>query len=234
MLAHHVVLRGGGGALRRRAHTVLVVLDHEDLRQAPQLRHIRRLPHLTLVARAVAEHRHADVHLALGLLLVAVVQVVQVLLRKRQTRSHGSLRAHDTRTAEEVLLRLVHVHRTTLAVSRARLVTQKLVDHRLHARLVGAAAEELHTVATVTGDPVVVGLDHLVNTDGAGFLESECIVEWVTSPSYRWRNPRIFLITYRGSLSISILRSITMFLAMRSASSSVTSVVVGRGSHSTP
>ena len=45
-------------ALDRRAHRVLVVLAHEQARQAPQHRHVVRLEQLALVRRAVAEVGH--------------------------------------------------------------------------------------------------------------------------------------------------------------------------------
>ena len=171
VLPHHVVLRGRRRPLRRRPHPVLVVLDHEDLREVPQLRHVRRLPHLALVARAVAEHRHADVRFPLGNRFVAVMQHVKVLLREGQTRSHGGLRAHDAGTAEEVLFWLVHMHRTSFAVGGTRCMAKQLIDHGFHTGFACAHAEKLDSVATVTGDPVVVWFDCLIDTSTAGFLD---------------------------------------------------------------
>ena len=77
---------------------------------------------------------------------------------------------HNAGAAEEVLLGLVHVHRSSLSVSGARGMTKKLVDHRLHTCLTRSHAEELHTVATVTCDPVIVGSDRLLDTRRTRFL----------------------------------------------------------------
>ena len=170
VLSHLVVFGGGGRALRRGSHSVLVVLDHEHHRQVPQLRHVGRLPHLTLVAGAITEHCHADVHLVAGRWLVAITEHVVVVFREGETRANGSLCSHNAGAAEEVLLGLVHVHRSSLSVSGARGMTKKLVDHRLHTCLTRSHAEELHTVATVTCDPVIVGSDRLLDTRRTRFL----------------------------------------------------------------
>ena len=63
-LAALVELGLGRRALDAGAHRILVVLDHEDDRQLPQLRHVEALVDLALVGRAVAEIGQADAAVA--------------------------------------------------------------------------------------------------------------------------------------------------------------------------
>ena len=169
--AHLVVLGRRGRSLRGGSHSVLVVLDHIHCRQVPQFRHVRRLRDLTLVAGAVAEHGHADVHLVRRGGFVARSQHVVVLLRKCKAGSNGYLGSNDGTTAEEVLLRLVHVHRPALSVSGARGMTKQFVDYRLHTRSADSFSEKLDSVTTVARDPIITGTNSLTDSGRTRFLQ---------------------------------------------------------------
>lgn len=135
------VLRVGRTALRRRAHPILVVLTYKHTRQIPQLRHIERLKHLALVARAVAVER------------VRRDGLLHVLLREGEAGADGNLGTDDAVAAEEGGGE--DVHGAALAVGHAALAAEELADDALD----GAAAEDGEGVAAVGGDDTVFGGD---------------------------------------------------------------------------
>eukprot|EP00968_Pinguiococcus_pyrenoidosus_P021420 scaffold2785_cov291-Pinguiococcus_pyrenoidosus.AAC.1 len=90
VVAHGVVVDVRRAALRAGAHAILVVLDAQHQRKAPQGRHVRGLEHLALVRRAVSEHRDGNRH------LLAIRRLV--LLRKSQASAHRNLESELRQT----------------------------------------------------------------------------------------------------------------------------------------
>jgi hypothetical protein len=131
------------GGLRRAlhggAHGVLVVLDHEDDRQVPELGHVVGLGHLALVRGAVAEigEGHAV--------------VAEILVGEGEARADRHLRADDAVAAVEMLLLGEHVHGAALALGVAPLAARQLGHH---APGVHAAGQHVPVVA-VGGDALV-------------------------------------------------------------------------------
>mmetsp|Transcript_7944 Transcript_7944/g.18625 ORF Transcript_7944/g.18625 Transcript_7944/m.18625 type:complete len:248 (-) Transcript_7944:107-850(-) len=154
VVAARVVVRVGRATLLGSAHAVLVVLANVDERQLPQRSHVHGLVELALVGRAVSVkcHRHAAVAL--------------VLVRKRQPRAHGHLRADDAVAAEEVSIRLVHVHRSALTLGAALRLTEQLAQHALNR----VAARELLAVIAVRRDQAVVEGRRRLHADDNGLL----------------------------------------------------------------
>src|SRR3546814_8088278 len=79
--AIELVLRAA--AVDRGAHGVLVVLDHEDDRQLPQLGHVEAFVHLALVRGAVAEIRSEE-HTSELQSLMRISYAVFCLKKKKQ------------------------------------------------------------------------------------------------------------------------------------------------------
>src|SRR5690606_13183609 len=91
-LAAAIELVFGRRAIDRGAHRILIVLDHENDRQFPELGHVEALVHLALVRRAVAEIGHGD------------AAVPAVFVGKGKARAERHLRADNAMPAIEFML----------------------------------------------------------------------------------------------------------------------------------
>src|ERR1700674_4392328 len=151
----------GRRALDCRAHGVLIVLDHVDHRQLPQLRHVEALVHLSLVRRAIAE---------VGLAHAAVLAVA---VRECDAGAERHLGSDDAVSTEEVLLDGEHMHRTALAFGVARTATGKLGHDALR---IHAAGEHMAVVA-VGGDHLIAVLGGELHADDDGFLTDVEVAE---------------------------------------------------------
>ena len=146
------ILRIGRAAVRRGAHSVLVVLAYEHARQVPQFGHVERLEYLALVTRAVTVERKCR------------RGPLEVLLRECDARADGHLCADDTVPAEETLRE--YVHRPALPVRHPHLTTEQLADDTGD----GAATKNGEGMTAVGSDyHVVFGYGRL-ETDRDGFL----------------------------------------------------------------
>jgi hypothetical protein len=85
----------------------LVVLDHVDDRELPQLRHVEALVDLALVGRAVAEIGEAD------------AAVAAIFVGEAEAGAEADLGADDAVAAVEFMLDAEHVHRAALALGDA-------------------------------------------------------------------------------------------------------------------
>ncbi len=102
------------GFIDRHAHTVLVVLAHEDHRQFPQRRQVQAFVELAVVGAAVAEehHRHFVFLGALG--------------GQCQPHGDGQMPGHDGIPAPEILARIGEVHRAAASPGHAGLFAVQL------------------------------------------------------------------------------------------------------------
>src|SRR6266481_4786309 len=107
----------GGRARHRRAHGVTIVLDDEDHRELPQLRHIETLIDLSLIRRAVAEIGQTD----------KIIAAIAIGESKASAERH--LRADNAVAAEEVLLLAEHVHGAALALGIAAMASGQFGHH---------------------------------------------------------------------------------------------------------
>src|SRR5258706_2227295 len=112
----------GKVGLRRRprhrcAHRVTVVLDDEDDRELPQLRHVETLIDLSLVRCAVAEIGQAD----------KIVAAIAVGESKAGAERH--LCGDNAMAAEEILLLAEHVHGAALALGVAAVASGQFGHH---------------------------------------------------------------------------------------------------------
>jgi hypothetical protein len=123
-------------------------LTTEKNRQLPQLRHVERLEHLSLVTSTITIQRNRRI---LGAI---------ILMSKRKTRTNRDLSAHNTVPTVEALGK--HVHRASLAVGNTFATTEQLANNGFD----GGATHESEAVASVRGDDVVFL--------GEGVLDSDC------------------------------------------------------------
>ncbi len=153
-LAAVIDVLGRGRARLRGAHGVLVVLDHEDHRQAPERGHVERLIDLALVGGTIPEIGEGD------------AAVVLVLVGKGEAGADRHLGTDDAVTAVEMLLFREHVHRAALALGIAALAPRELGHHALW---VHAAGQHMAVIA-VGGDPLVAFLGGGLEPDDDGLL----------------------------------------------------------------
>jgi len=139
-----------GRAVDACAHRILVVLDHVDDRQLPQLRHVEALVNLTLVGRAIAEIGEA--HAA----------VPDVLMLEGKAGAEAHLRADDAVAAVEAMLDAEHVHRSALAFGNAGLASGQLGHDHLRVNAVG---EHVAVVAVAGDDAVLADLQRRLKAD---------------------------------------------------------------------
>ena len=121
-------------------------------RQVPQLRHVKRLEDLSLIARSVTIQRNRDI-------LIPIV-----LVREGEPSADGHLRTDDAVATVEALGE--HVHGAALAVGDALAAAQELADDLLDA----GAAHQGVAVAAVGRDDVVLFGDCVLNARRDGFL----------------------------------------------------------------
>ena len=133
----------------------MVVFDHEDDRQLPQLGHVEGFIDLALVGRAVAEIGHA--HAA----------IVVVLVREAQARAQRHLRADDAMAAVEFMFDAEHVHRTALAARNAGFAAGQFGHDDLG---IDAVSEHVAMVAVAGDDAVLAGLERRLDADRDRFL----------------------------------------------------------------
>lgn len=129
-----------------------LTLATEQHRQIPQLGHIERLKHLSLITRPIAIQTNSRVILA------------HILVREPNARTHRHLRTHNPVPTIEP--RAEHVHAPALAVRNAIAPAEQLANDRLDR----AAAHEREAMAAVGGDEVVLLCEGVLDADCDGFL----------------------------------------------------------------
>mmetsp|Transcript_28048 Transcript_28048/g.39948 ORF Transcript_28048/g.39948 Transcript_28048/m.39948 type:complete len:392 (-) Transcript_28048:1159-2334(-) len=142
--AHRVVQVVAGRAVRGRAHAVVVVLDGEHHRQAPQLAHVGGLPDLALVGGPVSVAGDGDGHLlALGGVVLGC---------EGQSCSYRHLSPNDALSSEKVVLLGIKVHRPTFPLRSALRISEKLRKNLLHS----GSPQQRNTMAAIGGDPRIL------------------------------------------------------------------------------
>jgi hypothetical protein len=134
-------------------------LAAEDDGKVPELRHVVRLEHLTLVGSTVSVQGKGNVLLVL------------VLACKGNTSANGNLSADDTISTVESGSE--HVHRSTLAVGNALSPAEQFANDGLD----GSSAHEGEAVAAVGGDEMVLAVDGVFNANGDGLLSRRQMAE---------------------------------------------------------
>src|SRR6266542_1746444 len=147
-IAQRCVLR-----LRRRLGP-LVVLEHEDGGNAPELREVERLVEGADVRRAVAEEGERDARLA------AHLEGERGAGHLRQAAADHGVGAHVP------ALDVVEMHRAAVAVRAPLLLAVELGHHLVRVR---PLRERVPVCAMSRGDHVAL-LERAADTDGAGFL----------------------------------------------------------------
>ena len=146
--------------LRRRLGP-LVVLEHEDRRDLPELREVQRLVERADVRRAVAEERDGDARLAAQ------------LEGERRARDLRQAAADDGVRAEVAALDVVQVHRAAVAVRAAFLLPVELGHQLVRVRALG---EGVGVRAMGGGDHVAV-LERAADADRARLLSDRDVQE---------------------------------------------------------
>ena len=142
-LAALVELVLGRGAVDAGAHRILVVLDHEDDRQLPQLGHVEALIDLALIGGAVAEISEADAAIA------------RIFVLEGEAGAEADLGADDAVAAVEAMLDAEHVHRAALALGDAGGAAGQLGHDHLG---IDAVSEHVAMVAIAGDDAVLAGV----------------------------------------------------------------------------
>ena len=145
----------GRGAVDRGAHRILVVLDHEDDRQLPQLGHVEALVDLALIGRAVAEIGEAD----------AAIRFIFV--PEGEPGAERDLGADDAVAAVESVLDAEHVHRAALALGDAGCAAGQLGHDHFG---VDAVSEHVAVVAIAGDDAVLARRQRRLQPDRDRFL----------------------------------------------------------------
>ena len=146
--------------LRRRLGPV-VVLEHEDGGDLPELRHVERLVERADVRRAVAEERNRDARLAAH------------LERERGARDLRQAAADDGVRTEVAALDVVEVHRAAVAVRAALLLAVQLGHQFVRVR---PLRERVPVRAVRRRDHVAV-LERAADADGARLLADRHVQE---------------------------------------------------------
>jgi len=149
------------GTLYRGAHRVLVVLDDEDDRQLPKLRHVERLVDLALVRGTVAEIRETD------------PAVVPILVCEGKPCAERHRCADNAVAAVEAFVGRKHVHGTALAFGAAVAAPRQLRHDgfRFH------TARQRVAVVAVCGDDLIARLERHLHADNNGFLSDVEVAE---------------------------------------------------------
>ena len=145
-----------GRAFDRGAHGVLVVLNDENHGELPGHGHVEGLVQHALTRRTIPHEAHGH------------VVFLAVLVRKGDAGTEANLAPNNAVSTEEVALLVKHVHRTALALARARL----LAVHLGHDVLGVGAQHEGVSVVAVSGDHTVRGADGLTHAGEHGFLSN--------------------------------------------------------------
>ena len=98
-------LRVTGGPVVGHADGPLVVLDHENDRQLPQLRHVHALEELTVVAGSIAEERCCH-----GVAGGITEGVALVAAGEGRSECHGNALSDEGKAAKKVMLLGEQVH----------------------------------------------------------------------------------------------------------------------------
>src|SRR3546814_12108307 len=185
-LAPPVKLVLGAGAVHAGAHRILVVLEHEDDRQLPQLGHVEGLVDLALIGWAVAEISASD------------PPVPGVFVLERQPRAYRHLRPDDAVPAVEPVLHREHVHRAALAARNAGGAAGEFGHDDLG---VDAIGQHMAVVAITSDDAVLADRERRLQTHSDRFLTDVEVAEAADQPnpdrkSVGWGN--------RGSVRVYI------------------------------
>mmetsp|Transcript_12019 Transcript_12019/g.25419 ORF Transcript_12019/g.25419 Transcript_12019/m.25419 type:complete len:238 (+) Transcript_12019:628-1341(+) len=145
-------------AVDRGSHTVVVVFDAKDHGQIPKVRHVGRLPDLSLVGGTVTVAGDRALHVLAGLGIV--------LVGKGQTGSDRYLGTDDTVATEKVVFLAVHVHGTTLSLGDAVGLSEELSDDAGDR----SSPHQGQDVAAVGGHPGVLLVEGALDAGGDGLL----------------------------------------------------------------
>ena len=153
-------------ALHRRAHGVLVVLDHEEHRKLPERRHVEGLEDLALVGRAVAEI--GDGNPVGG----------PVLVGEAEADAERHLGADDAVAAVEAALRREQVHRAALALGCAGRAPGELGHD-----VAGGHTRDQHVgVAAIAGDDRIARPERVLHAGDHRLLPDVEVAEAADHP----------------------------------------------------
>src|SRR3546814_10787801 len=152
----------GATAIDRSAHRILVVLDHEDVRQLPQLGDVEAFIDLALVRGAVAEIGHGD------------PAVAAIFVREGEAGAERDLSTDDAVAAIEFMLDAEHVHRAALALRDARLTPGQLGHDDLG---VDAVSEHMPVVAIAGDHAVTLAVACRLEAHGDRFLAAIAVAD---------------------------------------------------------
>jgi len=127
-------------------------LTTKQNRQVPQLSHIERLKHLSLITSTITIQRHSRI-------LIPII-----LMRKRKTSTNRNLSTDYTVSTIESLCK--HMHGSTLSIRDSVTTTKQLANDGCN----GSTTHESKSVAAVCGDDVVFFGEGVFDSDGDCFL----------------------------------------------------------------